>query len=275
MFRDLALYRLLAFGAMLMVLMIFRPQGLLPARPADGGEDCRGVHGAHRPGQGRRQKPENRRLCVHTVVLGAGAVGVATAHYLSRLGHAVTVIERQPGAALETSFGNGAVIHASEVEPWSQPGMPLKILKWLGREDAPMLLRPGALPHVLRWGTAFLRQLRCRPVRANAARQSAPRSLQPEARCRRSGKRPASNMTAATHGVLKIYRDPDPSLTPAAIAAHAGAEHGLVFEELSPAQCAARGPALEETGDRWCGALYFPRDEVGDCHKFVQEPRPL
>jgi branched-chain amino acid transport system permease protein len=33
-FRDLALYRLLAFGAMLMVLMIFRPQGLLPARPA-------------------------------------------------------------------------------------------------------------------------------------------------------------------------------------------------------------------------------------------------
>jgi len=63
------------------------------------------------------------------VVLGAGAIGVATAYYLHRLGHAVTVIDRQPGAALETSFGNGAVIHASEVEPWSQPGMPLKILK--------------------------------------------------------------------------------------------------------------------------------------------------
>ena len=82
---------------------------------------------------------------MHTVVLGAGALGVATAHYLSRLGHRVTVIERQPGAALETSFGNGAVIHASEVEPWSRPGMPLKILKWLGREDAPMLLRLRAL----------------------------------------------------------------------------------------------------------------------------------
>jgi glycine/D-amino acid oxidase-like deaminating enzyme len=93
---------------------------------------------------------------MHTVVLGAGALGVATAHYLSRLGHRVTVIERQPGAALETSFGNGAVIHASEVEPWSQPGMPLKILKWLGREDAPMLLRLKALPHILRWGPAFL-----------------------------------------------------------------------------------------------------------------------
>ena len=32
LFRDLSLYRMLAFGLMLMVLMIFRPQGLLPAR---------------------------------------------------------------------------------------------------------------------------------------------------------------------------------------------------------------------------------------------------
>ena len=93
---------------------------------------------------------------MHTVVLGAGAVGVATAHYLNRLGHAVTVVERQPGAALETSFGNGAVIHASEVEPWSQPGMPLKILKWLGQENAPLLLRYGAIPHMWRWGLEFV-----------------------------------------------------------------------------------------------------------------------
>ena len=67
------------------------------------------------------------------VVLGAGAVGVATAWYLRKAGHDVTVVERQEAAALETSWGNGGVIHASEVEPWSQPGMPLKILKWLGK----------------------------------------------------------------------------------------------------------------------------------------------
>jgi len=50
-----------------------------------------------------------------TVVLGAGAVGVATAWYLSKAGEDVAVIERQPEAALETSWGNGGVIHASEV----------------------------------------------------------------------------------------------------------------------------------------------------------------
>jgi L-2-hydroxyglutarate oxidase LhgO len=67
------------------------------------------------------------------IVLGAGVVGTATAYFLARHGCEVEVIERQQGAALETSFGNGGVIHASEVEPWSQPGMPLKILKWLGK----------------------------------------------------------------------------------------------------------------------------------------------
>jgi glycine/D-amino acid oxidase-like deaminating enzyme len=67
------------------------------------------------------------------VVIGAGAVGNATAFYLRKHGHDVVVIERQPGAALETSLGNGGVIHASEVEPWSQPGMPRKILSWLTR----------------------------------------------------------------------------------------------------------------------------------------------
>src|SRR5882672_1948090 len=143
---------------------------------------------------------------MHTVVLGAGAVGVATAYYLNRLGHDVTVIDRQPDAALETSFGNGAVIHASEVEPWSQPGMPLKILKWLGREDAPMLLRMGALPHILRWGAAFLR---------NCARDRFARNAETNLRLALYSLRSLQEISAetgvsydrATQGVIKIYRD--------------------------------------------------------------------
>ena len=73
-----------------------------------------------------------------TVVLGAGAVGTATAWYLRKSGHDVVLVERQGQAAMETSWGNGGVIHASEVEPWSQPGMPMKIIKWLGKENAPL-----------------------------------------------------------------------------------------------------------------------------------------
>jgi D-amino-acid dehydrogenase len=206
---------------------------------------------------------------MHSVVLGAGALGVATAHYLSRLGHRVTVIERQPGAALETSFGNGAVIHASEVEPWSQPGMPLKILKWLGREDAPMLLRLKALPHILRWGPGFLAN--CTEPRfvanATANLRLALYSLKSLQEIREET---GIEYDLGTKGVLKIYRNPE-ALAAARRNCAMLAPHGLIFEELSPAQCTVREPALEETGASLCGALYFPRDEVGDCHKFVQE----
>lgn len=203
-----------------------------------------------------------------SVVLGAGAVGVATAFHLQRLGHDVTVIDRQPGAALETSFGNGAVIHASEVEPWSQPGMPLKILKWLGREDAPMLLRPSALPHMWRWGIGFLRN--CTEARFHAnARANLRLALYSLASLQEIRRALAIEYDCATKGVIKIYRDP--------AALEAGrrnsamlAGHGLTFAVLSRDDCVAREPALADTAASLCGALYYERDEVGDCHKFVQ-----
>ena len=169
---------------------------------------------------------------MHSVVLGAGALGVATAHYLSRLGHRVTVIERQPGAALETSFGNGAVIHASEVEPWSQPGMPLKILKWLGREDAPMLLRLKALPHILRWGPAFLANCTEPRFVANATanlrlRLYSLKSLQ-EIR-----EETGIEYDLGTKGVLKIYRNPE-ALAAARRNCAMLAPHGLILRGAFP-----------------------------------------
>ena len=90
-----------------------------------------------------------------TIVLGAGVIGVATAYYLNRAGHRVTVIERQSTAGLETSLNNGCIIHTSEVDPWSQPGMPRNVLRWLGQEDAPLLLRYSAIPRMWGWGLRF------------------------------------------------------------------------------------------------------------------------
>jgi D-amino-acid dehydrogenase len=201
-------------------------------------------------------------------VLGAGALGVATAYYLHRLGHDVTVIDRQKGAALETSFANGAIIHASEVEPWSQPGMPLKILKWLGREDAPMLLRAAALPHMWRWGLAFLANCSADRFRRNALANLrlalySLRSLQ-EIRAETG-----IAYDCSTHGVLKIYRDPKSLVVGRRNSAEL-AKHGLLYEELSPADCAQLEPALADTAASLCGGLHFARDEVGDCHKFMQ-----
>ena len=101
------------------------------------------------------------------VVLGAGVVGVASAWYLSRAGHEVTVIDRQGAAAQETSFANGGQIAVSHAEPWANPATPRKIWQWLGQEDAPLLLRLRADPALWRWSWRFLLECRARRTRAN------------------------------------------------------------------------------------------------------------
>ena len=89
------------------------------------------------------------------VVLGAGLIGVLTAYYLAKDGHEVVVVDRQDDVGLETSFANGALITPSTSDSWAAPGTPQKLLKWLGREDAPLLLRPSrqAWHRFLAWET--------------------------------------------------------------------------------------------------------------------------
>ena len=106
---------------------------------------------------GRSTRAAIRRLTMKTIVLGGGVIGTTTAYYLAKLGHEVHLVDRQDGVAMETSFANGGVLHTSEAEPWSRPGMPGNIWRWLGKEDAPMLLRYSALPGMWRWGLAFIR----------------------------------------------------------------------------------------------------------------------
>src|ERR1700754_320898 len=97
------------------------------------------------------------------IVLGAGILSVTSAWFLRRDGHEVTVVDRQPGAGLETSYANGSQISVSYAEPGANPGAPLKILKWLGRDDSPLLFRLNADPHQWMWGLTFLAN--CTPGR--------------------------------------------------------------------------------------------------------------
>ena len=93
---------------------------------------------------------------MRVVVLGAGVIGTTSAWYLAQSGHEVMVVDRQPEPALETSFANGGQISVSHSEPWANPTAPLTILKWFGREDAPLLFRPRADLAQWLWGLRFL-----------------------------------------------------------------------------------------------------------------------
>ncbi|MEK9653618.1 MAG: FAD-dependent oxidoreductase, partial [Betaproteobacteria bacterium] len=97
------------------------------------------------------------------VVLGAGVIGVTTAWYLAKQGHRVTVIDREPASGLVTSFANGGQISVSQAEPWANPGAPAKIIKWLGREDAPLKFRLRADSRQWSWALRFL--IECLPGR--------------------------------------------------------------------------------------------------------------
>lgn len=202
------------------------------------------------------------------IVLGAGVIGVSSAYWLMRAGHQVSVVERREAAGLETSWGNGAIIHVSSVQPWAAPGVPFKVLKWLGQEDAPFLLRPSALPRMWRWGLGFLAASRM--VAHNAGALSNLELALHSARCMAEIRAETGvQYDYAGGGVLKTFGT-TAEWEAAARAHEALAPHGLVTERLDRAACIAREPALAPVAEKVAGGLFFPQDEVGDCSKFSQ-----
>jgi D-amino-acid dehydrogenase len=202
-----------------------------------------------------------------TIVLGGGVIGTSTAYYLAKLGHEVHLIERREGAALETSFGNGGVLHTSEAEPWSRPGMPANIWKWLGREDAPMLLRYRALPKMWRWGLDFVRN--CTPDRYRRHTQINLRLSFYTLRCVEEIRAETGiDYDLMQKGTLKIYTRRG-ALEQNRTECEAMRPHGMVFEAADADRCVAIEPALAPIRDTLVGGLFFPPDEHGDCHKFT------
>jgi len=202
------------------------------------------------------------------VVLGAGIVGTATAYYLAKHGCDVEVVERQPAAGMETSRANGGVIHVSEVQPWAQPGMPTKILGWLGKEDAPLLLRYGAIPHMWRWGLDFARNCTAAKAREHSLTnlRLAKLSLRSIQEIRSEHR---LDYDVGTTGALKIYTN-QASLESATALGQEWAREGLKYDKLSVKECIDREPALAEAASSLVGGLFFPGEEIGDPNKFTQ-----
>jgi D-amino-acid dehydrogenase len=202
------------------------------------------------------------------IVLGAGVVGTATAYYLAKLGCKVEVVERQPAAAMETSRANGGVIHVSEVQPWAQPGMPSKIIGWLGQEDAPLLLRKSAVPRMWRWGLDFTRNCTAAKARAHSLTNLRLAILSLKSLQEIRGEHDI-DYDVSTAGALKIYTN-KASMESATSLGAEWAKRGLTFQTMSVAECVAKEPALAEASSNLVGGLFFPGEEIGDPNKFTQ-----
>ncbi len=204
---------------------------------------------------------------MRVVVLGSGLIGVASAWYLAEDGHEVTVLDRQPEAARETSFANGGQISTSHAEPWANPATPWKALKWLGREDSPLLWRLRADPAQWAWGLRFLMECTASRARRNTI---AILRLALESREQLKNLRPALGLEydCLERGILHFYTD-------AAEFEHAVPQAALMREfgcervAKGPDECLAIEPALKGSTVPIVGGTYTADDESGDARKFV------
>jgi len=202
------------------------------------------------------------------LVLGGGVIGVSTAWQLARCGHQVTLLDRQAGPGLETSFANAGEVSPGYSAPWAGPGVPLKAVKWLLMQHRPLVIRPHLDPDLIRWGLAMLRNCTARRYRLNKARMV--RLAEYSRDCLAALRRETGiQYDERMQGTLQLFRTQkqlDGSAADMAVLRDGGVAHAL----LDRAGCIVREPALARVADKFVGGLLLPGDETGDCYKFTR-----
>jgi len=204
---------------------------------------------------------------VRVIVLGAGVIGTTSAWYLVRAGHEVTVVDRQPEAALETSFANGGQISVSHSEPWANPSAPLQVLRWLGREDSPLLFRPRADLAQWLWGLRFL--VECLPGRTRRNTEAIlTLALYSRELLRQLRGATGIRYDFQSQGILHLYEEKR-EFERARGQAELLKARGVDLEIKTPQECLAIEPALRHSIGRLAGGAYAPADECGDARLFT------
>jgi D-amino-acid dehydrogenase len=202
------------------------------------------------------------------LVLGSGVIGVSTAYYLAKSGHEVTVLDRQPGPGLETSFANAGEISPGYSAPWAGPGIPQKAIKWLLMQDGPLVLRPKLDPQMWLWGLKLLANCTHKAYAINKGRMV---RLAEYSRDRMIALRAATGIAydGREQGTLQLFRYQNQL-------DHAGddiavlKQYGVPYEVLDPKGCIAAEPGLATATVPFVGGLRLPNDETGDCKLFTE-----
>ena len=204
---------------------------------------------------------------MRVVVLGAGVIGVTSAWYLAQAGHEVTVIDRQTGPALETSFANAGEISPGYASPWAGPGIPVKAIKWLFMRHAPLILQPKIDLARVEWIVRMLTNCTSAAYSVNKSRMV---RLAEYSRDVLRDLRASTGITydERTQGTLQLFRTPkqvDAAYKDIAVLK----ADDVPFEVLNPQECVAAEPGLATSVAKIAGGLRLPGDETGDCFKFT------
>jgi len=201
------------------------------------------------------------------VVLGAGIIGVTSAYQLAKAGHEVTVIDRQQGPALETSFANAGEVSFGYCSPWAAPGIPMKAIKWLFMHHAPLILRPKVDGAMLSWLVKMLSNCTSERYAINKSRML---RLADYSRISLAQLREETGIAydERMQGTLQLFRT-QAQLDASAKDVKALAADGIPYKVLDPDGCVGVEPALRHVRGKIVGGLLTPKDETGDCFKFT------
>jgi D-amino-acid dehydrogenase len=201
------------------------------------------------------------------VVVGAGVIGVTTAHALLDEGHEVVLLEAAPAAARGTSQANGGFVSAGFCAPWAMPGLPRQILSALVKRDAPIRWRPDGSWGQLRWLRDLLAQCKA-PNFADHRQRMVRLALLSQTQLRKILDHTALAFDFQSSGVLQILRQRPPAhlIGQRLQALEALGVHARWYEAD---QVRALEPFLNPAVPL-AGGLYVKDDAHGDCEQFVQ-----
>ena len=201
------------------------------------------------------------------LILGAGVVGVTSAYYLARQGFEVTVVDRQPGPALETSFANAGQVSPGYAAPWAAPGIPLKAIKWLFQKHAPLFIQPVESLWQWQWAVQMLRN--CTAARYTLNKSRMVRLAEYSRDCLQALRADTGiQYEGRQRGTLQVFRTQKQCDAAAKDIAVLKA-CGVAYEVLDRDGCAAAEPALARVKQKLVGGLRLPGDETGDCQLFT------
>ena len=203
------------------------------------------------------------------LILGAGVVGTASAWYLAKQGHQVTVVDRQQGAGLETSFANAGQVSPGYSAPWAGPGIPAKAVKWLMMHYRPLVLWPmldarlydfiGKM--LVNCTTPAYRTNKTRMVRLAEYSRDVLKALRAET---------GIAYDQRMQGTLQLFRT-QKQLDGIGLDTKILDEFHVPYQVLDNAGCIGAEPALARVAEKFVGGLRLPGDETGDAHVFTQK----
>ena len=206
---------------------------------------------------------------MHIIVLGAGVIGTTSAYYLKQAGHEVTVIDRQPGVALETSFANAGQISPGYASPWAAPGVPLKTFKWMFQHHAPLTIKITGDMYQYHWMVRMLAECNIHRYQINKERMV--RISEYSRDCLDELRHETGiHFDERQLGTLQLFRKQQ-QLDSAEKDTQVLKEEGVPYQLLDKLGVIQAEPALAKATVDFVGGLRLPNDQTGDCQKFTVE----